>query len=93
MWISHRCAADASRSCGSSMPKRYSSREILTALRRAGFEEVSQRGSHIKLRRLSGAQTRTVIVKHPAADVPTGTFRSILKQAGLTPDEFEQLLD
>ena len=73
------------------MPKRYSSREILAALRKAGFKEASQRGSHIKLRLDSGGRTRTVIVKHPAASVPIGTFRSILKQAELTLDEFEQL--
>jgi predicted RNA binding protein YcfA (HicA-like mRNA interferase family) len=74
------------------MPKGYSSREILAALHKAGFEEISQKGSHIKLRRTSAGRTLTVIVKHPAASVPVGTFRSILKQAELTLDEFERLL-
>ncbi len=74
------------------MPKHYSSREVLEAPHKAGFSDVSQRGSHIKLRRTSGARTLTVIVKHPAPSIPIGTFRSILRQAELTLDDFEQLL-
>lgn len=74
------------------MSKRYSSREILAALHRAGFRDVSQRGSHLKLRGTRHGHVLTVIVKNPAADVPPGTFKSILRQAELTLDEFEQLL-
>ena len=74
------------------MPKHYSSREVLEALHKAGFSDVSQRGSHLKLRRISGARTLTVIVKHPAPSIPVGTFRSILRQAELTLDDFERLL-
>jgi predicted RNA binding protein YcfA (HicA-like mRNA interferase family) len=71
------------------MPKLYSSREVLAALRRGGFVETGQRGSHVKLR---NGQGRTVIVKHPASTIPAGTFASILRQAGLTRAEFEALL-
>ena len=74
------------------MSRLYSSREILAVLRRAGFEEVGQRGSHLKLRAKRGGMTRTVIVKHPAAEVPAGTFASILRQSGLSRGEFEALL-
>lgn len=69
-----------------------SSSEILSVLRKLGFEEVSQRGSHLKLRKSTGDRRLTVVLKHPAKDVPHGTFSSILKQAGLTRDEFERLL-
>jgi predicted RNA binding protein YcfA (HicA-like mRNA interferase family) len=69
----------------------YSSREILARLNRAGFVRVSQHGSHVKLQAVRGEETITVIVKHPASDVPQGTFGSILKQAGLTRAEFEDL--
>jgi len=31
------------------MSKRYSAKEILSALQKAGFSVVSQKGSHIKL--------------------------------------------
>ncbi|QCP88274.1 type II toxin-antitoxin system HicA family toxin [Cereibacter sphaeroides] len=55
------------------------SRTILTILKAAGFEEVSKRGSHLKLRK----EGRTVIVPHPKKDLPLGTARSIYRQAGL----------
>jgi len=32
------------------MPKLYSAKEVIKALKKAGFEIVSQRGSHIKLK-------------------------------------------
>jgi predicted RNA binding protein YcfA (HicA-like mRNA interferase family) len=53
-----------------------------------GFAQVSQRGSHVKLRNATG---RTVIVPMHR-ELKTGTLRSILRQAGLTPDEFVALL-
>ncbi len=76
--------------------RQYSSQEVISALGRAGFAQVSQHGSHLKLRGLHGGQIRTVIVKHPAKRIPDGTFASILRQAGLrqagmTRAEFEQL--
>ncbi len=61
-------------------------------LRRAGFERVSQKGSHIKVRRQTTGTALTVIVKHPAREYPDGTFASVLKQAGMSRDEFERLL-
>ncbi len=71
------------------MPRHYSSREVIAALRKAGFSPISQRGSHMKLRDSSG---HTVIVKDPAASIPPGTLGSILKQAGMTHAEFEKLV-
>lgn len=64
------------------MPKlrRLSGAEVIAVLRRFGFEVVSQRGSHIKLKRanVSGTQTLTV----PAhAELDTGTLRAILRQS------------
>ena len=57
------------------------SREVLTKLTQEGFEKVSQKGSHIKLRHPDG---RMVIVPHPKQDLPTGTLRNIEKQAHIT---------
>ncbi|WP_339107137.1 type II toxin-antitoxin system HicA family toxin [Thioclava sp. GXIMD4216] len=54
------------------------SRKIIDRLKSEGFIEVSQRGSHAKLRK----GDRTVIVPHPKRDLPTGTARNIAKQAG-----------
>lgn len=55
------------------------SRKLLKLLKAAGFEEVSKRGSHLKLRK----GDRTVILPHPKKDLPLGTVRSIYEQAGL----------
>ncbi|MCZ8079101.1 MAG: type II toxin-antitoxin system HicA family toxin [Rhodobacteraceae bacterium] len=55
------------------------SRKLLKILKDAGFEEVSKRGSHLKLRK----GERTVILPHPKKDLPMGTVRSIYEQAGL----------
>ncbi|MGC9446797.1 type II toxin-antitoxin system HicA family toxin [Cereibacter johrii] len=55
------------------------SRKIIMVLKAAGFEEVSKRGSHLKLRKGG----RTVIVPHPKKDLPFGTARNIYAQAAL----------
>jgi len=66
-------------------------RDILKALGKAGFVVVSQRGSHVKLHGQRGGVERTVIV--PSYDeVPRGVLASILRQAGLSRDEFRGLL-
>jgi predicted RNA binding protein YcfA (HicA-like mRNA interferase family) len=57
--------------------------EMVRALTRAGFVEVSRRGSHVKMRHPDG---RTAIVPMHREIAP-GTLRSILRQAGLTVDE------
>ena len=66
-------------------------REILKALGKAGFQVVSQRGSHIKLRGEQGGGVRTVIVPN-YGEVPRGVLASILRQAGLTREQFLELL-
>ena len=67
---------------------RISGADAERALRGAGFVRVSQKGSHVKLRNDAG---RTVInPMHP--ELASGTLRSIIRQAGLTVDEFTALL-
>ena len=62
--------------------------QVVKALGKAGFGQVSQRGSHVKLPHEEG---RVVIV--PLHDeLALGTLRSILRQAGLSPEEFAGLL-
>ena len=71
-----------------------SDRQIISVLRKAGFEYAPKRGkgSHSALTK-TGADgiTRLVIVPQ-GKDIPRGTLRAILQQANLTPDQFEQLL-
>jgi predicted RNA binding protein YcfA (HicA-like mRNA interferase family) len=55
------------------------SKKLLKLFLDAGFEEVSKKGSHLKLRK----GDKTVILPHPNKDLPLGTVRNICKQAGL----------
>ena len=66
---------------------RLSGAEVVQALERAGFAGVSQRGSHRKLRHPDG---RVVIVPMHR-ELASGTLASILRQAGLSPAELEEL--
>ena len=63
----------------------YSAREVLGKLLRAGFGEVRQNGSH---KVPDGRQT--YVAMHPGG-LPTGTFRKILEQAGLSEEQFRDL--
>jgi predicted RNA binding protein YcfA (HicA-like mRNA interferase family) len=66
----------------------YKAREVLARLQRAGFIEKRRSGSHVVLRHPDGRQT--YVAMH-TKDVPSGTIRSILKQAKLTDEEFRKL--
>lgn len=65
-------------------------REVKRKLEAAGFTEVSQKGSHLKFVKQTDEGVRTAIVPRHR-EVAVGTLRSILRQAGLNPDEFEAL--
>jgi len=61
--------------------------KIVAALKRDGFEAISRRGSHPKLRKAG----RSVIVPMHG-EVARGTLRGILEQAGMDLDTFLGLL-
>ncbi len=62
-------------------------REVVRILEKAGFVKWRQRGSHLTLYRESDHRSLTVPV-HFSKTVPKGTLRAIVKQAGLTAEEF-----
>ena len=64
-----------------------SARECVRALERAGFVLKRQNGSHI----IMGKPGKRVVVPNHK-QLKIGTLRNILDQAGLTPDEFIELL-
>jgi predicted RNA binding protein YcfA (HicA-like mRNA interferase family) len=67
-----------------------SSREVVRAFERAGFVLVpGGKGSHIRMRRASDALKLTIPAHDP---VKRGTLRALIRQAGLTVEEFRQLL-
>jgi len=57
------------------------SREVIRMLRRDGWYEVHQVGSHKQFKH--PVKPGRVTVPHPRRDIPRGTLRSIEKQAGL----------
>jgi predicted RNA binding protein YcfA (HicA-like mRNA interferase family) len=66
-------------------------RQLIRALKRAGFIEQRQRGSHLHMRRESDNRRVTVPV-HKGRTVPTGTLRAILRDADISVGEFRELL-
>ena len=67
---------------------RLSSKEMIRILEHAGFSVIHTRGSHCKLRH----QSRTVIVSLGRDPLRPGTQADILRQAGITPDQLQELL-
>ena len=70
--------------------KPQSFREIKRRLEAAGYVETSHKGSHVKLARRSGEVVDTAIVPRKP-EVPVGTLRSILSQAHISPDDWDEL--
>jgi len=68
---------------------RISGRECVRALSKAGFYVRRQEGSHLILRR-DGPLAQLVVPDHKELD--RGTLRAIIRQAGLSVDEFTRLL-
>ena len=64
------------------------SRDIIRALQRAGFAEHRQRGGH----KIFKKGNLRVIVPNHSRDLKKGTVRNIIEQAGLTVEEFVELL-
>ena len=73
----------------SKIPTDLSGREIRAALERAGFVFRRQKGSHMILRR-DNPFARVVIPDHKTARV--GTLRRIIADAGMSLEQFIQLL-
>jgi len=69
---------------------RISGREVVKALTRIGYEEDRQRGSHIILRQSSYPHRRITVPDHK--EIAKGTLRAVIREAGLTVDEFKALL-
>jgi predicted RNA binding protein YcfA (HicA-like mRNA interferase family) len=70
--------------------KPLSYREVKRKLEAAGFRIVSQKGSHVKFAKETPEGLRVAIVPRHR-EVSIGTLRSILRQAGLSPEDFDRL--
>jgi predicted RNA binding protein YcfA (HicA-like mRNA interferase family) len=75
------------------MPKlpSVSGERVVRALKRAGFVELRQKGSHVSLEKRTNDKTfKTVVPMH--SQLAKGTLSDILKQCGLSLEEFLNLL-
>lgn len=67
-----------------------SGRHLCKALEKIGYLKDHQTGSHIILRNENSPYRRLTVPDHK--EIAKGTLRAILKQAGLTIEEFKRLL-
>ena len=68
---------------------RLRGKQVLAALRRAGFEVLRIRGSHHFVRHSDG---RTVVAVHSGEHIGPGLMSKILADCEMTREEFEKLL-
>jgi predicted RNA binding protein YcfA (HicA-like mRNA interferase family) len=66
-------------------------RRIVRALERAGFYIHHATGSHVQLKHPDKPGLRVTIPYH-SIDVPPGTLNSIIRQTGLSREQFLKLL-
>ena len=64
-------------------------RELIKILKKIGFVERRQKGSHLFLSHQDGRTT--VIPVHPSKSIGIGLLRSILRDIKLSPEDFEKL--
>ncbi len=65
-----------------------SGQQVVSALLKDGFNQTSQRGSHVKLRDTNGK----VVIVPMHKELARGTLSSILRQSGLDVSKFIELL-
>ena len=64
-----------------------SGKDIIKLLQKEGFAVTRQKGSHVSLHKKIGNKTMLVVVP-VKEEVKKGTLLSIIKQAGMTREEF-----
>lgn len=61
---------------------------VIRALERAGFEFIRQKGSH----KIYAKENKLITVPFHNKDIKKGTLRNIIRQSGLAPEKFIDLL-
>ena len=65
-------------------------RKLIKILKRIDWMVKSQKGSHVKMTK-EGCRHFLIVPVHSRKTIPKGTLLSIIKDAGLTVDEFLRL--
>jgi len=71
------------------VPRGVKSRDCINALQKVGFYQVRQKGSYIVMRR---DDPFAQVVVPQTKSLPVGTMRTIIRDSGLTVQEFIDLL-
>ena len=71
---------------------RITGADLVRALKRAGWLEIRQSGSHVHLAHPDRPGVILTVAVHAGRIVPVGTLKAILSRAGLSADELRQLL-
>jgi predicted RNA binding protein YcfA (HicA-like mRNA interferase family) len=72
--------------------KPVSGNKLIKALSKAGFQVVGSKGSHVRLKKRTKNEVFIVIVPLHS-EIKKGTLKSILRQAGVSMDELQALLE
>lgn len=72
------------------LPPYMTFRRVRFKLEAAGFGEIKQLGNHAKFVKREGDQIKTAILPH-YTQLSASTVASIIKQTGLTREEFDSL--
>ena len=64
---------------------------LIKILEKIGFRVIRQKGSHVIM--INDKGTRIVIPVHPGKNVKPGLIRAIIKEAGLSREEFFKILE
>lgn len=75
-------------------PKRLSGDDLISILSTFGFDFHSQRGSHVKLRRITDTGHKQTLTVPRHRELDAGTIRAIFRQASryIPEDELKPLL-
>ena len=67
-----------------------SAREVIRILRKMGFEEIRQKGSHKYFRHPDGRTT--VVPVHPGRDIGKGLLKRIMNETEVSREQFFEYL-
>ena len=70
-------------------PPLLSGRNLVKIFKKMGYEKISQKGSHIKMRNI---ETESVIIIPDHKEVDRWTLKTILRQAVISEDIFKKYL-
>jgi predicted RNA binding protein YcfA (HicA-like mRNA interferase family) len=64
--------------------------ELIKIVQLKGFQIVRQKGSHVIL--INKEKNRIVVPVHPGKEIKPGLLRAILREAGISREDFDKLL-